>query len=169
MYYHSPTNQLLSREEIFNIIGIDIETTCEENLISFGLLPVEDKMEEGTLDNPEPVFVVDKGVAVKSNSPEPIDYYLALIKTETHLKNWLNAEVKRLIENVGMSESTLCLSRFMEPNLRTREVNNLIDCVTQKTEKIFSILNRAQETSTVKELKLLLTEFEQSEDLHSDS
>jgi hypothetical protein len=168
MYYHSSTNQLLSREEILTIVGVDIETTCEENLISFGLLPVENKMGEGILDNPEPVFVVDKGVAVKSNSPEPIDYCLARMKTQVYLKNWLNSEVKRLIENNGMSESTLCLSMFMDPNLRTREVNNLIDCVTQKTNKIFSLLKQAQETSTVEELKQLLIKFEQSEDLHGD-
>lgn len=167
-HYHLPTNQLLSRDDILSITGIDIQTTCLENLLAAGIYPVEDKLSTGLLDNPNPVFILKDQIAQKVNSDEPIPLSEAKAKTTLFLKEEGNKEISRVMRNTGYSETIFSTCLFLTPEERSNELNSLVNCVKTKTKKLIHLVGQVEQTTSVEELKQLLKEFEQSEDLHGD-
>lgn len=157
----------MSPEEILGTTGIDIETTCEENLISYGFFPVVSNVQEGLLDNPEVEVHLEGNIAIKTNATQPLCIDVAKTKLSAHIQKWVNYETERLISNTGFSPEVYLISLSMQ-----ELPSSLVSChrlITNKLKITHEFLRQIQEATNVEQLKRLFNEFEQLTYLHGDS
>lgn len=158
-FYYKPTGQVVNKFEVQAITGYNTELACLENLQEAGVYPLVDEVTEGFLDNTEVVFEEEGGVFYRRNSTAPIDTSIAKLKATLHLSKYAESEVTRLLENSGLSPSTVAILLLLRSKDQDNRIPGIdIETIENMAIHVLQTLHDIEKAESTEEIKQLLKE-----------